>query len=155
MYLIEKITDFFSRAVLVFSGAGFVISLLLNLISVANIRIPSGATVIGVVFIAAFINMVPAGILANAQTWGVKRKEWWNVVYAGCPPHMRQVLNAIPIYFYINFALLFFLGPSKQQQLQFSVSPVEARMFTAGTMAVFGTAFGIYYSWLHREIKGS
>jgi hypothetical protein len=89
---------------------------------------------------------VPAVLAAHVLGSDFPRRDWWRVVYRGCPAWMRKAVAAFFVYALVNFIAFAFDAPSGGRVEGQPTPPVIIRGFSGHWMAGYAIFFALFYS---------
>ena len=159
------ITDAWLFRFLIVSGIGFLLSLVVHIMALADVPIPGGITVF-VLHIGAILIWIPAENLSyqGEESWlkyvwnRTNKPQWgWSEILKHNPRWMKWVLNGLTFYAVFNFLIAFMEWPARSKIKTKSGDPVPAlvvRAFSGHWMAFYGAAYAFLYSRLHMPKTG-
>jgi hypothetical protein len=127
------------------AALGFILSVAAHLMALAGLEIPGGEQV-WALHLGIFVVWIPTVLVSIRATRNTSRKDYWKVVFSGCPAWMRTALYVLVAYALLNFFLFALRDGSQTTGNQLSK---EVRGFSGHWMVFYGVAFATLYSALH------
>lgn len=125
------------------AALGFILSVAAHLMALAGLEMPGGEQV-WALHVGIFVVWIPAVLVSIRVTRNTSRKDFWKVVFSGCPAWMRTAFYVLFAYALLNFFLFVFRDSRTGNSLS-----EEVRGFSGHWMIFYGAAFAILYSAIH------
>lgn len=119
------------------AAAGLIASAIVHVSSLLGLPQPFGPAAWGL-HIGIFVVWLPAILVAQKLTQGVKEKDYWKVVLRGCPSWMRRSFYLLFAYTAINFFAGIAGGPETDAN--------KYRIFSGHWMLFYFVAMAILFS---------
>ena len=98
--------------------------------------------------IGIFVVWLPVVLFSQRVMRGVPQKDFWKVMFAGCPDWMRAVQKIVLTYAVANF--LYFMFVSSSTNSADDTDPSVIRGFSGHWLIFYGAAFSTFYSLYRR-----
>jgi hypothetical protein len=113
----ERMTQILLLPLMAYAACGLVLSLAVHLLSFAGLQLGGNVLFFGL-HIGIFPLWLPVVLISMKLTNGMKsglRRDYWKVIFSGCPAWMRYMTDGFFIYALVNFAIFFIGAPTGKQ----------------------------------------
>jgi hypothetical protein len=113
----DSVTQILLVPLMIYAACGLVLSLAVHLLSLAGLQPPGGNALFVALHVGIFPMWLPVILIMMKLTTGMRpsfgwHRDYWKVLFSGCPAWMRYMTNGFFIYAIVNFVVFMMIGPT-------------------------------------------